>query len=52
MELAKLVELVKPVDENVDGTEMVQALCETNGCKFNCIFTSNSSVEEDDDILF
>lgn len=52
MELAKLVELVKPIEENVEGAEIVQALCELNDCWANCIFKTNSSVEEEDDILF
>jgi hypothetical protein len=45
-------ELIKPVLKE-EEEEMVQALCESNGsCLIQCVVKGNSSIEEEDDIIF
>ncbi|MDR2627443.1 MAG: hypothetical protein LBC40_05370 [Dysgonamonadaceae bacterium] len=44
-------ELIKPV-VNDEEEVVVQALCETNNCSNNCNGGTNSSIEDEDEIVF
>ena len=49
----KNVELVKPFDGKVKEQEIVEALCENlTSCGENSCFLINSSLDEEEDVLF
>ena len=49
----KNVELVKPINGDVKEQEIVEALCENLvSCGNNSCFLVNSSLDEEEDVLF